>query len=640
MVHFPLVSVLVPIYNTSKFLVQCIESIICQSYSNIEIILVDDGSTDNSYDICDSYRNKDKRITLIHQDNLGLVNARKTAIRYAKGEYVLCIDSDDYIDKDMITKMLKLAIENNADIVCTGYIKEKKNGSFQRENFFKSGIYTNNNLEKIYKSLIYSGKFYIPGITPFVWNKLIKKNLYLKFQNKVPEEITRGEDAAVIYPLLTDVKCVVIDNEYKPYHYRKNQKSICNSYDKEHFKRQLILFKYLDNSIQSDDLRNQLLFYKLFALKFGIESYLRNSKENAAKQSIFLSKTLLPFNLQQLMRNIERNDKILSIDVIKAMKRNFFFFYILNYKKKSRNDESVQHFRLKDLNKNSIFANVIFRLFGGRQPSENKVYFSRYKYYYILKKRYERILSKYPRYKENSSPNEKIIWWCWLQGLGNAPSLCKSCLLSLRRELKDFKINIVTEENVWKLVEIPDYIREKYESGIISHTHFTDILRTCLLIKYGGTWIDSTVYCTGYHNDLFNNPLFYYSNTMRGDKGLIFSSWVLSAHKNEPILLSLRDILFDYWKTHKSLYHYFLYHFFATMVIEEYPDLKSKVPVFSNIPSHIMQRELFCKYSKERFAHYKQMADFHKLTYKNNIRTDLHETLYEKLLNEGIKNEQ
>lgn len=273
----------------------------------------------------------------------------------------------------------------------------------------------------------------------------------------------------------------------------------------------------------------------------------------------------------------------------------------------------------------------------GKRSAENKNYFENYKFYFVLRKKLSQILKKLPVYEENSEPNEKIIWWCWLQGEENAPELCKVCLASLRRNLSDFKINIVTEKNMWNFVSIPDFIKEKYERGIISKTHFSDILRTCLLCEHGGVWIDSTVYCTGYKTDIFNSNLFYFSNIMRGDDGISFSSWLISAHKNEPVLLSMRDLLFCYWKNHNKLYHYFLYHFLATMVLEKYPEIAAKVPVVSNVPPHIMQRELFCRYSEKRFKQYEMMSDFHKLTYKFSDVQNKKGSVYEFLVSQAAE---
>lgn len=125
----PLISVLVPVYNVEKYLEECIESIIKQKYKNLEIILVDDGSTDSSGATCDRYAEKDSRIKVIHQKNQGLATVRNVSIAAATGKYVGFVDSDDFISPDMYSDMVSIAEENNADIVmCNlGYVDQHGN---------------------------------------------------------------------------------------------------------------------------------------------------------------------------------------------------------------------------------------------------------------------------------------------------------------------------------------------------------------------------------------------------------------------------------------------------------------------------------------------------------------------------------
>ena len=109
------ISVIIPIYNTEKYLPRCIESIIKQTYDNIEIILVNDGSTDQSSKICKKYSRIDNRVVLIEQDNKGAAAARNTGLRHATGNYIGWVDSDDYIEPDMFEKMLDCIHKENAD---------------------------------------------------------------------------------------------------------------------------------------------------------------------------------------------------------------------------------------------------------------------------------------------------------------------------------------------------------------------------------------------------------------------------------------------------------------------------------------------------------------------------------------------
>lgn len=112
-----MVSVIVPVYNVEKYLEECLDSILGQTYKDLEVILIDDGSTDSSGSICDRYAEKDKRIKVIHKENGGPSDARNCALKYVHGEYIYCIDSDDRIRKDTIELLVDAAMKNNADIV-------------------------------------------------------------------------------------------------------------------------------------------------------------------------------------------------------------------------------------------------------------------------------------------------------------------------------------------------------------------------------------------------------------------------------------------------------------------------------------------------------------------------------------------
>ena len=119
------VTVVVPVFNVERHISKCIESILAQTYSNIQVVLVDDGSTDNSGKICDGYAKLDKRIEVYHTINKGSVSARRTGISHAEGEYVGFVDADDYIEANMVEFMLEKICESGADFIHTGFIEEK-----------------------------------------------------------------------------------------------------------------------------------------------------------------------------------------------------------------------------------------------------------------------------------------------------------------------------------------------------------------------------------------------------------------------------------------------------------------------------------------------------------------------------------
>lgn len=240
----PLVSVIVPIYGIERYLGLCIESILNQSYENLEIILVDDGSTDRCPDICDLYAKKDSRIVVIHKKNGGLVSARKAGIQIAKGEYATYVDGDDWIEKNYFKSLVESL--NGADVVVAGFSRVLFDTLTPIINNIESGIYEGNGLMTIYSKMLSCDEFYKLGITTYVWNKLFKRDLLLKYQLMVDNNITIGEDAAVVYPLLMECKKIAITNNID-YHYRQREDSMLKKSKlfKEEIKGLKLLYEYL-----------------------------------------------------------------------------------------------------------------------------------------------------------------------------------------------------------------------------------------------------------------------------------------------------------------------------------------------------------------------------------------------------------
>ena len=257
----PLISVIVPIYNIERYVGICIESIIKQTYRNLEIILVDDGSQDRSSDLCDLYAKKDNRIKVIHKQNGGLVSARKAGIQIATGEYATYVDGDDWIEKGFYDWMVREL--SDADMVIAGQSRTLFDKTVRITSNIPNGLYEGEELENLYKEMISFGKFFKPGITTYVWNKLFRKDLLLKYQMMVDNDISIGEDAAVVYPLLMECKKIVITDNCD-YHYRQREDSMLKKSKpfKEELKGLSTLFKFLINFAEKHDskyhLQNQI----------------------------------------------------------------------------------------------------------------------------------------------------------------------------------------------------------------------------------------------------------------------------------------------------------------------------------------------------------------------------------------------
>ena len=210
------ISIILPVYNVANYLNKCMDSILNQTYSNYELIIIDDGSTDNSGKICDEYKLKDNRIQVIHQKNLGLSAARNKGINLSTGKYITFIDSDDFVDNQYIEILYKTILDNKADIsICDKnyYSKNKRN---------ISKIIKDYKFEIISKEETYKRMFLKKGIGFAVWAKLYKTGI-LK-QNKFTEG-KLYEDIFIINSLIESANKIVVTN-YNGYYYLKRTESI------------------------------------------------------------------------------------------------------------------------------------------------------------------------------------------------------------------------------------------------------------------------------------------------------------------------------------------------------------------------------------------------------------------------------
>jgi len=223
------ISIIVPVYNVEKFLPSCIESIVSQTYSNFELIIVNDGSKDSSGQICNLFAKNDARIKVVHQENKGLVNARKSGLQIASGKYVLYIDGDDYVESNFCELLIKETYNFNADIVIGGYIRNYRGRMITVKNILPAGRYENDEIEKIWEKMIFTGDFFSHGISTYSWGKLFRRDILIPIQMSIPSNITIGEDAACVYPFISKTSKLVITSASN-YHYVQHQSSMLKSF--------------------------------------------------------------------------------------------------------------------------------------------------------------------------------------------------------------------------------------------------------------------------------------------------------------------------------------------------------------------------------------------------------------------------
>lgn len=242
-------SVVVPIYNSGKYLCQCVDSILNQTYLNTEIILVDDGSTDLSGRICDLYDEKDERIRVIHKKNEGPIKARLSGAKQASGEYITFVDSDDWIEPDTYEQMVKHM--EDYDIVMAGVYRYFATDRIQTDYpMLAEGIYDRKAIERVViPYMLWSGKRNTWELDPSLCTKVMKRSLLMCFlENAGNLDFHFGDDTAVIFPFMINVSSMVVMHDCFYYHRQRPQGMVPSYFrDSCFFEKLFSLYDFLKN---------------------------------------------------------------------------------------------------------------------------------------------------------------------------------------------------------------------------------------------------------------------------------------------------------------------------------------------------------------------------------------------------------
>lgn len=239
------VSIVVAAYNVERYIKQCVDSLIDQSFSNIEIVVVNDGSTDSTPEILKEYEKCDSRVILIHQENKGLVEARKTGIRNASGKYLLIVDGDDWIDADYVNNLVEAIEKNNSEMVVTDYFLSYRNENKPVSMNLDEGVYIGPELEQLKRSFLYSGTYYDYKVNPSLWNKMFILDIYKEKCMGTPSVIRFGEDLATLIPYIRECSGISYDKGCIGYHYRQCKNSMVRKYDPAFKNRIDVLMDYI-----------------------------------------------------------------------------------------------------------------------------------------------------------------------------------------------------------------------------------------------------------------------------------------------------------------------------------------------------------------------------------------------------------
>lgn len=297
------ISVIVPVYNSEKYLEKCILSILNQKFTNIEVILVNDGSTDNSLEICEKYKALDNRVKVINQENSGQNQARRNGILNSTFEYVGFVDSDDWIETNMYLEMMNKMMDYSCDCISSGIIHEYESDGNRKEIFdsYADGYYDDLDTD-IYPSMLWKKETEEFGLYCNLVNKIFKRDILEKILGEIDYRVIYGEDALVFYSYMMKCGSIYICRKAY-YHYRIREGSMCRNMDERLIMNTYYLFKGLEkafsvNNRSKNNLIKQLKNYILqidahiLHLMYGVNTN-RINKDNNWKIEFYNKKVIL-----------------------------------------------------------------------------------------------------------------------------------------------------------------------------------------------------------------------------------------------------------------------------------------------------------------------------------------------------------
>lgn len=327
-------SVIVPVYNGEEYLEKCLESILCQTYVEFEIIIVNDGSIDKSGEICDYYATIDNRVKVIHQENKGLISARKEGIDNATGDFVVFVDADDWIEDNELDILKQIISINNVDIIEFGFFKEYDEQIIEeRICALKEGMYVRNELWNKINDCIYNYPCFVRPVEVSLCTKAIRISLIKKVLNKIDLNITNGEDCVTTFALLHEINNLYVMHNCL-YHYRVNNNSmthkVCNKGNYELLRKQLIITHNEYKMINDIKYMNYVSIQEQFLIApyYPIKKYIIPTFIN--KKVALFGKGVFSNNIQRICKQNNINIDIIidSKDVYKIKEYDFDIIFV------------------------------------------------------------------------------------------------------------------------------------------------------------------------------------------------------------------------------------------------------------------------------------------------------------------------
>lgn len=281
-----MISVIIPVYNVEKYVAKCLDTVIAQSYSDLEIIVVDDGSTDSSGEICDEYAAKDSRIHVIHKSNGGLSSARNVALDVATGEYIAFVDSDDYLALDAFEKCYIKLMETGADVCMFSHYTVNNTACIPHKLPFEKDFYNSSEVKNFIFPKFFGKTATDAELEGFVWRQIFKREIIgdLRFRS---EREYFAEDVVFDIELYTKVSGFCAVNE-PLYYYRYLETSLSNKYRENLFHKLQNLLRFMEQIAKRnnmDDIRERILRCAYRFALYGCRN-LKNASTLTKKEKI------------------------------------------------------------------------------------------------------------------------------------------------------------------------------------------------------------------------------------------------------------------------------------------------------------------------------------------------------------------
>lgn len=492
------ISIVVPIYNQERYLDISIPSLLSQSYTNIEIILVNDGSNDLSGEIIRRYSLKDKRIKIVNKTNGGLVDASISGILNSTGDYIAFLDPDDRVDDDFIENFIN-ELTADIDIISMGYYLDNL-GTLIPCYLYESGIYTGNKLDELTSNLIYepgniavSNKFFISR-----WNKLYKTEIVKEIVKdfETCRDISLGEDTIFTSLVLSKSKKVKVIKYPNSYFYNVgNQNSMMNSSDiRAGIQKSRVAYKKIKQVSNINENQALALYF------FLIENLFQKKKKVMDKSFDELFKYLQSDSLYQKALNqmiVGCSDKMKKIELasrklLTGHQYSFCFTTLGNIKSLAKFFLREVPHRMRDTKKLGFYKSCKLAEYRKDRRDAHKELLDKLP---VVEQEVFPFLEKYigksvPLEKTVLSKNIFVFWW---DGFADAPNIVRKCLESVKKYNPNSNVIEISKDNFRNYTDIHPKILNGFYKGDISIQTFSDILRFNLLKNNGGAWIDATI---------------------------------------------------------------------------------------------------------------------------------------------------